>query len=80
MIISRKRFEKEVKRRAKRMYRDKCVDTTLDLAANKIAALEKRIAKLEKQAQKQKGEIKGFYFSPTQGVINCSKEVKDEKN
>lgn len=80
MIISRKRFEKEVKRRAKRMYRDKYVDATLDLAANKIAALEKRIAKLEKQCQKHKGSINGFYATPTETTIVKKEEVLNDED
>lgn len=76
MIISRKRFEAEVRRRARRMYRDKCVDTTLDMAASKIANLERRIQRLEKQNQK-KGSINGFYATPTETTI-VKKEVKNE--
>lgn len=80
MIISRKRFEKEVKRRARRMYRDTCTDTALEMAADKIAALEKRIAKIEKQAQKRKGSINGFYATPTETTIVKKEEVLNDED
>ena len=79
MIISRKRFEAEIRRRARRICREKDMVDALELSAHMIAELEKRIRRLEKQKQNQnknqnhtKGDVKGFYVSPGQGVINCN--------
>lgn len=80
MFISRKRFEKEVSRRARRICREKDMADALKLSARAIRQLEKRIQRLEKQNQDQKkGKIKDFYISPEQETIalKCSTTLEE---
>lgn len=76
MIISKKRFEKEVRKEARRMYRETCQDKSLELIGDEIERLRKRIARLEKK--QQKGSINGYYVSPTETVIVKKEEEGNE--
>ena len=81
MIISRKRFEAEIRRRARRICREKDMVDALELSAHMIAELEKRIRRLENQNQNHtKGDVKGFYVSPGQGVINCNTKFVEARS
>ena len=75
MIVTRKTFEKEVNRRAKRLYQADALETALELAANRISKLERRIAKLERLVARirPEGTIKGFYLADDGKVEEVTK-------
>lgn len=79
MIVSRKRFDQEVKRRANAICRAEVQEALIEKYGAEISRLNKRIRRLEKQIQKgpDKGSIHGFYEKPAETTI-IRKEATDE--
>ena len=77
MFISKKRFEQEVQRRVRATIRYKVMEALAEENQEQIEKLQKRIRKLEKDAQEKKGTIHGFYERPTT-VTLLKKEENNE--
>lgn len=77
MIISKKKFEQEIQRRVRATIRYKVMEALAEENQEQIEKLQKRIRKLEKEAQERKGTIHGFYATPT-GTTVVRKEENNE--
>ena len=70
MIISKKRFDQEVKRRANAICRAELNDALLEKYGKEINKLNREIRKLKKELAKPKeGSINGFYAKPNEVTI-----------
>lgn len=80
MIITRKRFDREVRRTAHRLYREKVTQEAINVYADLIENLQARVRRLEKKELqgRRKGSISGFYATPTQTTIVRKEEVTDD--
>lgn len=79
MIVSRKRYEQQVKRRAKVLAQREIERREAVRNKKKIRTLEQRLAELEKKVSKLKsaGTVKGYYQGDDGKVIICESEEKD---
>lgn len=79
MIVSRKRYEQEVKRRAKVLAQRELERRLIMKQKKQIRTLEQRLAELERKVGKLKsaGKVKGFYQGNDGKVIICESEEKD---
>ena len=79
MIVSRKKYEQELRRRAKVLAQRELERRQLMGHKKKIRTLEQRLAELEKKVSKLKsaGTVKGYYQGDDGKVIICESEEKD---
>ena len=81
MIVSRKRYEQELRRRAKALAQREIERREAVRNKKKIRTLEQRLAELEKKVSKLKsaGTVKGYYQGDDGKVIICESEEKDHE-
>ena len=76
MIISKKRYEKEIQRRINKALRNAEYQHRICRAENKIHRLTARIGKLEAQlAEEKKGSIKGYYVKEGETVCTSTENT-----
>ena len=68
MIISKKRFEKKVRKDARELYQAKMTSLVQEAHSRELLRMNRRIDELEKELKK-KGSIHGFYATPTETTI-----------
>lgn len=64
MIVSRKEFHKAVEHRARQIARMEAYESALQMAAKEIRTMKRRIARLEREAQKPTTQIKSYFIGP----------------
>ena len=81
MIVSRKKYEQELRRRAKALAQRELERRLIMKQKKQIRTLEQRLAELERKVGKLKsaGKIRGYYQADDGKVIICegSKEHED---
>lgn len=75
MIVSRKEYHKAVERRARQIARMEAYESALQMAAKEIRTMKRRIARLEREAQKPTTQIKSYFIGPD----NKPEERKEEE-